>query len=171
MDLRTKLVNARKRKAKLDAREARMGLYRLVDEQVCIAIYIVSGYDMGLAIEFVQQRTSWKRRKKRGANWVKGVADMFLRSGITVKAVLQPESGDEIRVTKRAVQWLAEEGTREWVTELNFEIGTARQKCICFIFVVLPMCIALFCLSCKWLLAPLSRLRRGSFICYYVPGM
>ena len=133
MDLRTKLVNARKRKAKLDAREARMGLYRLVDEQVCIAIYIVSGYDMGLAIEFVQQRTSWKRRKKRGANWVKGVTDMFLRSGITAKAVLQPESGDEIRVMKRAVQWFAEEGTREWVTELNFEIGTARQKCICFI--------------------------------------
>ena len=55
MDLRTKLGNARKRKAKLDAREARMGLYRLLDEQVCVAIYLVSGYDMGLAIRFVQQ--------------------------------------------------------------------------------------------------------------------
>lgn len=29
---------------------------------------------------------------------MKGVTHMFLRSGMTVKAVLQPESGDEIRV-------------------------------------------------------------------------
>jgi len=66
---------------------------------------------------------------------VKGVTHMFLRSGMTVKAVLQPESGDEIRVMKCAVQWLAEEGTREWVTELNFEIGAARQNACVSVFV------------------------------------
>ena len=42
---------------------------------------------------------------------MKGVTHMFLRSGMTVKAVLQPESGDEIRVMKCAVQWLAERHT------------------------------------------------------------
>ena len=156
MDLRTKLVNARKKQTKLDAREARMGLYRLVDEQVCIATYIASGYDMGLAIGFVQKRTSWKRRKKQGANWAQDVGNMFLRSEMTVKAVLQPESGDEIRVVKRAVQWLAEEGTRERVTKLNFERGTARQKCICFGFLLSPYawfcfvsCLSGFLLLCR----------------------
>ena len=120
--------NAGKRKKRSEARASRLGLYRLLDARVAIAIYIISGYDMGLACEFVQHRTSFKRRQRKAANWVEGVTAMFLKSSVTVKSVLQPEGPGEMRVVQRAVQWLAERGTREWVKELNFEVGRASQN-------------------------------------------
>ena len=50
-----KVGECKEEKSKIRRKGSQDGFVLPLDEQVCVAIYIVSGYDMGLAIKFVQQ--------------------------------------------------------------------------------------------------------------------
>ena len=71
--------------------------------------------------------TRWNKRKRRGVNWSLQIPALLLKSNVTAQSAIAPFTPQQNRILARAVAFLSEESTMQWVRDMNFQVGASLK--------------------------------------------
>ena len=80
-----------------------------------------------MAGKFAMVHARWNKRKRKGVNWSSQIPALFLKSNVTVQSVIAPSTPQQKRILARAVAFLSEESTMQWVRDMNFQVGSESE--------------------------------------------